>query len=70
MATRTIKWVQNDLGLWKSDDGQWGIFPLPNGWHRLQVKTGPEPWDWEMVDVCATFEVAAKVAQDAARGSY
>jgi hypothetical protein len=70
VARREIKWSQNDLGLWKSDDGAWGIFPESNGMFRLQAKTGPEPWQWQHVGNFRTFEAAADAAQAMPRGNY
>lgn len=70
MATRVIKWTQNDLGLWKSDDGQWGIFLETNGRYRLQAKYGPQPWEWNFVGTFPSFEDASQTANGMPRGSF
>ena len=70
MARHVIRWTDNGLGLWKSDDGQYGIFPESNGRFRLQVSTGPNPWEWELVGTFPTWDDASDAAREMSRGTF
>lgn len=65
-----VKWTQNDLGLWKTEDGEWGIFPESNGKFRLQVSTGPNPWEWRYVGYYNSLREAQSAAAQLRKGTY
>lgn len=67
MAKREVRFTDNGLGLWKSEDGHWGVFDRGEDevWRwRLQRNRTGDPWDWEIVDHLRTFEEAVALATE------